>query len=240
MMKKLLTILTTILIASTVFGQKYQELLILKADGNWDKLIKQSEKYTLADKTHKDPVPYYYLSYGLYKISFEANRDEKYKGAYKDALTAIGKMIRYDESGEVAEKHTDYIATLKQSILELVQNDIDADQPKRAFGWAMRFYKFGRDYVPAIFLDAALRYAKNDRTTARMRWESGEKLLKDANVNDWSEIDKKCLMLGLYLSAKYLKKDLQLGEAKRIMNLGAPYFENDATWKAEYDEIVNQ
>lgn len=240
-MKKLLTLFMTVLLATMVFGQnQYQELLILKADGNWDKLIKKAEQYTLSDKTHKDPAPYYYLSYGLYKMSFKANRDEKYKKAYKDAFKAIGKMLRYDESGTAQQKYAEYIITLKTSLLELIQNDIDAGQPKRAFGWAMRMYKFGREYPPALFLDAALRYEKRDRTTARIRWEAGEKLLKDTDINSWSEIDKKVLQLGLYLSAKFLKKDLQTKQAKKMMNIGAPYFEGDEVWDAKYDEIVNQ
>lgn len=239
-MKKILTLFITFLIAATVFGQdQYQELLILKADGNWEKLIQKAEKFTLKDDTHKDPVPYYYLSYGLYKISFDADRSDKYKRAYKDALSAIGKLIRYDKSGDVTKKYSEFISTLKQSVLELIQNDIDAGQPKRAFGWAMRLYKFGRNYPPALFMDAALRYKNRDRTTANIRWEAGEKLLKTAKVDDWSKVDKQCLMLGLYLSAKFLKKDLQTDLAKKMMNLGAPYFEGNKQWDSEYDEIVN-
>ena len=136
-MKKLLTVITTLLISLSSFSQgNYEDLLIIKADGNWDDLIKKSEKYTLKGSTEKDALPYYYLAFGLYKISFQADRDEKYKNAYKDSFTAIGKMLRNDKSGEVQEKYAEFIDELKLSLLEIIQNEVENDEHRRAFGWA--------------------------------------------------------------------------------------------------------
>ncbi len=260
-MKNLLTAIIVLFVSTTLYSQKsYEDLLILKADGNWDKLIKTSEKYTLSNKTEKDPVPYYYLSYGLYKISFQADRDEKYKNAYKASFTAMSKMLRYDESGSVQEKYGEFVSELKLSLLEIIQNELGNDDYRRAFGWAMRFYKFGRDYIPAYFLDGALRARKGDNSTARTKWEVGRALLEpdDENVRNsvaqgirrrmnpekrdikqWSAADKKIFMVALYQSALVLKENLQPDRAKDFMNIGAPYFEDNETWNAYYDEIVN-
>lgn len=239
-MKKLLAVVVSILITSTTFSQgNYQQLLIYKANQNWEKLIKEAEKYTVRGSTHKDPAPYYYLAYGLYQMSFKANRDEKYSNAFKDAFTAISKMIRFDEYGTVVQKHEDFIDELKLSLLEIVRNDIDVKQYRRAFGWAMRYYKFGRHYIPALILDGGLRLRKNDRVTARMKWQLGRELLKKADVPSWSDADKKVFQLGLVTSAKALKEDLQQKEAKKMMNLGQPYFEGQDRWDALYDEVVN-
>lgn len=260
-MRNLLTIIITLFVSAALYSQdSYEDLLILKADGNWDKLIKTSESYTVNNKTHKDAIPYYYLAYGLYKMSFVADRDEKYKGAYKSSFTAISKLIRYDESGSVQEKHADFISELKLSLLEIIQNDLGNDDYRRSFGWAMRFYKFGRDYIPAYFLDGALRYRKGDNSTARTQWEVGRALLepdddkvnnsvaqgirrrmdpKKRDINQWSDADKKIFMVALYQSALVLKENLQADKAKDFMNIGAPYFEENETWKGYYDEIVN-
>ena len=120
-MKKLLTVITLLFISMSSFSQDYEDLLIIKADGNWDDLIKKSEKYTLKGSSEKDALPYYYLAYGLYKISFEADRNDKYKNAYKDAFTAIGKMIRNDKDGSVQEQHAEFVDELKLSLLEIIQ-----------------------------------------------------------------------------------------------------------------------
>ncbi|HLW29973.1 MAG TPA: hypothetical protein VKX29_03885 [Brumimicrobium sp.] len=239
-MKKLLTLITTLLISMSYFSQgSYEDLLIIKADGNWENLIKQSERYTLKGATEKDALPYYYLSYGLYKISFQADRGEKYKNSYKDAFNAIGKMLRYDKTGEVQEKHADFVDELKLSLLEIIQNEVENDEYRRAFGWTMRLYKFGRDYAPVYYLEGALRYRNNDKSTANTKWKTGDELIKEANINSWSEADKSIFMLGLYETAQALKDDRQDAKAKEVMNIGAPYFEDDKKWKNYYDQIVN-
>lgn len=238
-MKKLLTIIAILFASFSLFSQDYPDLLILKADGDWDKLIKKAEQYTLSNKSKKDTEPYYYLTFGLYKISFEADRGEKYKNAYKDAFNAIGKMLRYDKDGSALKEHEEFIDELKLSLLEIIQNELDNEEYRRAFGWVMRFYKFGRDYTPVYYLEAPLRFRNDDPSTARTKWEAGEKLLKNENIESWGEADKKIFMLGLYQSAKVLKENLQADKAKEMMNMGAPYFEEYERWSDYYDEIVN-
>ena len=239
-MKKIITAIAVLFMTLNVFSQNtFEDLLIIKADADWEKLIKHSERYTNKSSSEKEPVPYYFLSYGLYKISFKAQRDEEYKGAYKDAFTAIGKMLRYDKTGEVEEKYSEYIGELKLSLLEIIQNETDNEEYRRAFGWTMRLYKFGRDYVPALFIEGALRSRNNDQSTARLKWTEANKLIKDQQIGDWSDADKKLLMLGLYQSAKALKDLRQPDKAKEFMDIGAPYFEEDKFWKSNYDDIVN-
>lgn len=239
-MKKLITAFTALFITLSVFSQgSYEDLLIIKADADWEKLIKQSEKYTLKSSSSKDAEPYYYMAYGLYKISFQAERDDEYKNAYKDAFTSIGKMLRYDKSGEIESKHEEFVSEMKLSLLEIIQNEVDNEEYRRAFGWAMRLYKFGRDYAPALYLEGALRSRNNDLTTARIKWTEGDKLLQEADVQYWTEADKKLLMLGLYQSAKVLVHLRQVDAAKEMMNIGAPYFEDNERWSENYDEIVN-
>ncbi|WP_123776048.1 hypothetical protein [Brumimicrobium aurantiacum] len=239
-MKKLIPAFAFIFSSFMLFAQNtYEDLLIIQADGDWEKLIKKADRYTTKSSTSKDPLPYYYMSYGLYKISFQAERDDEYKGAYKDAFTAMGKMLRYDESGEVEEKHTEFINELKFSLLEIIQNEVENEEYKRAFGWSMRLYKFGRDYIPALYMEGALRTRKNDATTGRNKWEEANKLMKDADVMSWSEADQKILMSALFQSAKVLKEMRLTAQAKEMMDKGAPYFEDLERWQEQYDEIIN-
>ncbi|WP_146194094.1 hypothetical protein [Brumimicrobium oceani] len=239
-MKTIFTALTALLISFSVFSQNdYSDLLIIQADTDWEKLIKHAERYTQKGSTEKDAEPYYYLAYGLYKISFQATRSDAYKNAYKESFTAIGKMLRYDKSGDVQAAQSEFINEMKLSLLEIIQNETDNEEYRRAFGWAMRLYKFGRDYAPALYIEGALRSRNNDQSTARIKWEEGNKLTKDAQIGDWSEADQKLLMLGLYESAKALVDLRQPDKAKEMMDIGAPYFEEDKRWQAQYDEIVN-
>ncbi|MDX1651950.1 MAG: hypothetical protein R3277_05630 [Brumimicrobium sp.] len=238
-MKNLFTLFVGLIISTFTIAQDYQDLLILKADGDWEKLIKEAEKYTLKSKTENDALPYYYLAYGQYKISFVGDRDEAYKNAYKDALSTVGKLGRKDETGEVREKYADFFNELKLSLLEIIQNDFEAGEHRRAFGWVMRIYKFDRDNISGKLLEAVCRYRNSDKATARSKWREAEELIKAADASTWSEADKQMIMFGLYESAKCLVEGRQEDQAKEIMNWGAEHFEEYEKWNQYYDEIVN-
>lgn len=243
-MKYLLFTLQFIFIFSAhqVYSQEYEyeELLIIKADRDWEKLIKKAERYTLKNRTKDETEPYYYLAYGLYKISFIGDRSDEYKNAYKDALTVVGKMGRKDEADEVMKKYEDFFVELKLSLLEIIRNEIEADDYRRAFGWVMKIYKFGRDNISGKFLEGSCRYRNGDKATAKNRWNEGMELLEAVeSTSEWDEADKQMIKIGLYEAAKCKLDARQKEDAVKIMNLGAQWFEEDKDWQRYYDEIVH-
>lgn len=240
-MNKLFTLLATLFFGFTVFCQiDEEELLILKADRNWEKLITKAEKYTTSSKTKNDPLPYYYMAYGLYKISFIGDRPDEYKNAYKDALTTVGKMQRKDSDGSVQKEYEDFFVELKLSLLEIIRNEFEADEYRRAFGWVMKIYKFGRDNISGKYLEGTCRYRNTDKATARTKWKEGAELISEVeSPSTFDEADREMIKFALYEAAKCQKEGLQMDNAKEIMNLGAQWFEEDEDWQRYYDEIVN-
>lgn len=240
-MKKLLAITTLLFLGFSSFAQvDEEELIILKADRNWEKLIRQAEKYTQKNDTKNDPLPYYYLAYGLYKISFIGDRGDEYKNAYKDALTVVGKMMRKDADGRVQKEYEDFFVELKLSLLEIIKNDFEAEDYRRSFGWVMKIYKFGRDNIAGKYLEGACRYRNNDKSTANTKWKEGKELIEQVgSASEFDKADREMIKFGLYHAALALKDSKQLASAKEIMNLGAQWFEDEKDWQRYYDEIVN-
>lgn len=240
-MNKLLTLVTTVFFGLTVFCQiDEDELLILKADRNWEKLIRTAEKYTTSNKTKNEPIAYYYMAYGLYNISFIGDRPEDYKNAYKDALTTVGKMQRKDADGAVQKEYEDFFVELKMSLLEIIRNEFDAGEYRRAFGWVMKIYKFGRDNISGKFLEGACRYRNTDKATARTKWKEGAELISQIeSPKEFDKADLEMIKFALYEAAKCQKEGRQIEDAKEIMNYGAQWFEEDENWQRYYDEIVN-
>ena len=230
----------SIVLNSFTQGNDYDELLILKADQNWEKLILKAEKMTNRNRTEDDPVYYYYLAYGLYKISFIGDRPDEYKNAFKDALTIVGKLGRKDEEGYVEEEYAEFFDELKGSLLEIIRNEIETGEYRRAFGWVMKIYKFDRDNIAGKYLEGACRFRNGDKSTARLKWKEGKELI-DAldSVDHWTESDRAMIKFGLYESAKCQKESRQQEAATEIMNIGAQWFEEDEDWQRWYDEIVN-
>ena len=98
-MKKLIVLVLLLLSATTINAQapNYDDLKILYADGNYEKLVKVAENYTLKDDLKKDPMPFIWLGKGLYKISLSGTDEEKFKNAYKDAIAAVSKSLKNDK-----------------------------------------------------------------------------------------------------------------------------------------------
>jgi hypothetical protein len=240
-MKNLLTLTTLLFMSLATFSQvDEEELIILKADRDWEKLIRTAEKYTQKDDTKNNPLPYYYMAYGLYKISFIGDRDEAYKNAYKDALSVVGKMMRKDDDGRIQKEYEEFFVELKLSLLEIIRNDFDAEEYRRSFGWVMKIYKFGRENIAGKFLEGAVRYRNNDKSTAKTKWKEGRELIAQvASANEFDAADREMIKYGLYHAAKCRKDARQQDEAKEIMNLGAQWFEDEKDWQRYYDEIVN-
>lgn len=241
-MKKLLGLFFLLMGTMTLNAQapNYDDLKILYADANYEKLVKEAEKYTAKDDTKKDPLPYCWLAKGLYKISLSGTDDEKYKNAYKDAIGALGKAIKYDKDGSALSEEQEFIDLFQMSLVETINNDIAAKDYSKASGWVIKYYKITRNPVGAKFLDGASKYRKSDKGGANTLWKEADLLLTEiTSIEDWSKADKEILKTGVLQTAECYISSRQKEKAKAVLNKIAQWYEDDADFKVKYDELVN-
>lgn len=241
-MKKLRTLVLFLFCVGYSFSQSpdYNDLVILFADGNYSKLIKESEKYTSKDDTKNDPLPYYWMAKGLYKISFDNERDEEFKNAFKDAITVLGKCRKKDKDNSFYEANKEFFMEVKGSLNEQIENDIAAKDFRKAAGWAIRVYKISPDDMGAKYLEGACKYRNSDKSGANTLWKEGEKLLAaTTSIEDWSKEDKALLKLGVFQTAECYISSKQTDKARALLNKVAQWYEGDEDFKAKYDQIVN-
>jgi hypothetical protein len=244
-MKHILTVLSLLFITSLTFAQSpnYDDLKILYADANYEKLVKVAEKYTLSDKTKKEGAPYIWMSKGLYKISLSGTDNPDYKNAYKDGIKYLAKGmkndLRYNDGAVVAEEK-EFIDKLQLSLFETIENEISSGNFKKGYGWAINYQKITTNEAGIKYMMGACKHEDQDKPTARTLWQEGQKLM-DAitSLDDWSEADRKMLKSGLLYSAAAMKKSRQIDQAKTLLGKAAQWFEEDADWQERYDEIVN-
>jgi hypothetical protein len=221
-------------------GPGYDDLRILYADGNYEKLVRASEKYTLNDKTKKDPLPHMWMARGLYKVSMSGTTDEAYKNAYKDAIGALGKSIKNDASGEVQREYVEFFDEFKNSLVEIIRNELEAPDYKKASPWILKYYKINMKSIGAKYLDGVCKFRNADKGGANAMWKEADILLKDvANIDDWCKAEKDLLMMGIIQTAECYVTMKQMTKAKDVMGKAAHWFEKNADFKAKYDEIVN-
>jgi hypothetical protein len=218
----------------------FDDLKILYADANYEKLVKVAENYTLKDELKKDPIPFVWLAKGLYKISLSGSEDEKYKTAYKDAIAAVGKAIKNDKDGSLLTEYQEFIDEFQLSLVEMINNDLTAKDYNKASGWVIKYYKITRNPVGAKYLDGAAKYRKSDKGGANTLWKEAETLLTGiTSIEEWSEADKTILKVGVLQTAECYIAGKQVEKAKSILNKIAQWYEEDEDFKTKYDELIN-
>ncbi|TSJ46705.1 hypothetical protein [Fluviicola chungangensis] len=240
-MKKLVLIgalLTTKLLVAQ--APEYDDLRILYADGDYEKLVRASEKYTMNDKTKSDPLPHMWMGRGLYKVSLSGTDDEKYKNAYKEAIGEVGKSIKYDKDGSVQAEYAEFFEEFTNSLVETIRNEIDVKDYKKANTWILKYYKINLKSVGAKYLDGVCKYRNSDKGGANTAWKEADNMLKTvSDINDWSKAEKDMLMMGVIQTAECYLSSKQTEKAKAVMGKVAQWYEGNEDFKAKYDEIVN-
>lgn len=241
-MKRLITLLFFLITGLTLNAQapEYDDLKILYADANYEKLVKVAENYTLKEELKKDALPFLWLAKGLYKISLSGTDDEKFKTAYKDAIGALGKALKNDKDGSQLADHTEFVDEFQLSVVTMIVNDLSAKDYSKASGWVIKYYKVTKNPVGAKYLDGASKYRKTDKGGANTAWKEADLMLgKISSIDDWSEADKTMLKHGVLETAECYLASKQFEKAKSVMSKVAQWYEGDEEFKAKYDEIVN-
>lgn len=256
-MKKHLTLLLIFLggfyFKSNAQPPTYDDLVILYADGDYEKLMKKSYKYTDSDDTRKDPLPYLFLSKGNYEVWRNGGElAEKYPRAYKEAIKYAGKCIQKDKEGTVYQDNLGYFVKLKVTVVEQLRNLAEASDWGRLMGTLPLMDKVDKEDIGAKYLKAAAQYYRSDKSGMKTTAKEAEELLANADPNhftisedddvdltDKKKIDLEMLKLGVIYYAQALVDSRRVDDAKKLMGQVAQWYPDDAEFKAKYDEIVN-
>jgi hypothetical protein len=245
--KNILVLLAFIYLSILSFGQapKYDNLKILYADANYEKLVKVAASYTEKDKSAKDVLPYIWLSKGLYKISLSVNTDTKFKNAYKDAIKYLSKGIKYDlkynDSSTILNgDHREFLDDFQLSLQETIDDEFTSNNFKRAFSWALKYKKITLYPIGANYIMGACKFLDQDKTSAKNYWKECDEMMGETtSLERFSEADRSMLKNGILSTAKSLVKSRQNTNAESLLNKAAKWFKEDEDWKELYDEILN-
>lgn len=242
-MKNLLVVFFFTVIANIGLSQDYKDLRILFADGNYEKCVRESEKYTQKDDTKKDAEPYIWMAQSLYKISVSGNDDPEYKNAYKDALKFMDKFLKNDKDGSVLagnDEFQEFHMLMQTSLYESIENEISVENYRKAFSWVLKYPKVSKNTIGSSLVEGATKFRNDDKTAAFKLWRDSENALDTlASTDGWSESDLNMLKLGVLETSKCYVAIRKVENAKALFNKVAQWLEDDADFKAAYDEIVN-
>lgn len=219
----------------------YDDLLILYADGNWEKLLKQAEKYTQKDDSKKDALPFFYLAKCNFMMSKDQAWTEKYPKAFNDAIRYAGNAIKKDKEGIVYEENLDFFTDLKVAVVEDIKNLVEEGSYAKLMGYIAKLHRFNKDDVGSYFLKAAAQYQEKDKGGAKLsQQEAFERLEAAEDIDSWRLIDKEMLKIGVmeYCNAQ-INVMRQPQPAKDLLGKVKQWLEHDEQFMAYYDSIIN-
>lgn len=218
----------------------YDDLKILFADGSYEKLVRQCEKYINKDATKKDPTPYLWMTKALYGIDVSGSDNENFKNAFKDGINYLGKCFKYDTEEAVQDEHAEFIDEYTLACIERIVNEIESGAYRKAYSWNIKYKKIARDDVGRLFMEGALKFRNSDKGGANTSWKLANIALeKVTSIEDFSKADKSLLMYGAIQSAEAMISGRQLAKAQDLLNKVAPWFEDNDEFQEEYDKVVN-
>ncbi|MFT4601531.1 MAG: hypothetical protein ACI857_001712 [Arenicella sp.] len=219
----------------------YDDLIILYADGAYDKLLKKADKYALGKSTKKDALPYLYLA----KCNFEMSKDqkwlEKYPKAFNDAIRYAGNVIKKDKEGIVVDENKEFFIDLKTAVVEDIKNLAEEGSYAKLMGYIAKLHRFSKNDVGSYFLKTAAQYQEKDKGGAKLtQKEAWTRLDAVENVDSWSDIDKEMLRIGVveYCNAQ-INVVRQTKPAKDLLGKVKQWLEDDEEFMAYYDKIIN-
>jgi len=241
-MKKSLLILLLVIgaaLPSIAQPPTYDDLLIYYADGDYEKLLKKAEQYTLADKTKADALPYLYLSKANYDMSKDQVWLEKYPKAYADAISFAGTCIKKDKDGSVQTDHIKYFTDLKTSIVEEIKNLVETQAYSKVISAVSKLHKISKDDVGSYFLKAACQYNTGDKAAGKeTSADAFTRLAAVTTIEGWRPIDIEMLKIGVI---EYSKSQILLNQRQKSIDLLGKvkqWFEKDEEFMTYYCEVV--
>ena len=237
----IVNLLTNNLISQT--DNSYEDLLVMYVNEDFKNCYKKSLKYTVKDKTKKDPLPYLFISKACYEMSQDHKYTEEFPKARKTALSYAVKYRKKDKEYNFKEDAEEFINGFKLNIIEELENYLEEGTDKtysKAVGLTKRACDIDPDDYGAKLLYSILCTITKNKTYAKEALKICIPKLKKYEKNKFSlkymtESQQLFLRNAIMEYAKYYKEK-DAAKSKKMMEYGKQLFyeENDFS-KIEYN-----
>ncbi len=229
------------------FGQspKYDDLKILFADAQYEKLVKDAEKYVNKPDLAEDPIPNVYLSMGLYKLSFTSKVEENpaFADAREASFEALSVAIELDKNGTKLDEHAAYIDEVQTFIMEVISNEMELESYSKAATYIKTYAKVTKNAKAASKLyEGYAKYLKDpdDAGSAESAWEKAVKMLTKEGLNDpsnWTKNDLLIAKYGLIGTIKSMIAIENIDNVDILLEYYKPIFREDEEFLTELEKI---
>lgn len=217
------------------------KMLFYYVDEKYEKLLDMAMGFVENEKTRKNPVPYLYVSKAYYEMSKIEEYDEAYPRAFRDAVKYAVKYRKKDKAGEFVEENAEYIDVLKVQTYEMADNYYQIGK----YSKAKTYFKYITGMDPEDWGSWFLKGVNESRLNMRSESETslkkaieGLSALDNEKVESYLPGQMMLLKKGIINYSEFMEERGKMAEAKEIIAMGYPYFEDDNEYKIAYDGLM--
>lgn len=240
-MKKSLLLLFLAGALLPAFGQDYPQLLELLVDEKYEKLLLKAERATLDDETRSDPMPYLYMSMAYRAIDLaddDPELQEKYPKAFKEAVKFAVKHRKKDKQDLYYEEYIDFFDELRLESSSEAFGHIGSEKYTKAKGVFKNLTKMDEGDAGAWIMKGCMEYLSKSTREAQLSFETATDLLQNGGCDRLTSTQMNLLRDGLIYCAEMLDGEGNNSEARKWLNMGKTYFENNEEFMVTYEMIV--
>jgi len=218
---------------------EFDDLRILYMDGDYEKLIKKSERYTDKDDTRRSAEPYLFLSKAYYEISMDEKYHEDYRPdrAFRDALKWAKRYRRYDPEGALFEENDLYFRELKESAFRSAA----AQMAEEKYSRARRFYDAIADFDPedpgAWLMLGYCKVKERNVREAELSFEEAGKVMSTRDLTTLNSVEKDIFLKGVLQYSDYLLNESMRDSARTTLQMAVPALEGDPEFDTAYQKL---
>jgi tetratricopeptide (TPR) repeat protein len=229
-----LSIFVSSLFAGTAMSQdaeKYDPILFMIIDREYEKAISKLERFQKKDKTRRDPEPYLLMSMAYYEISKDESLREEYPRAFRDAIKFAYKGARYDKEGEYVEKHSAYVSELKIEIMKEARFYYDEGSWRKSVTNAKYVTRIDPNDLAALLLKGSGEMRGRNEFQGKMTFEEAIELAEKSSPSDFKSEQLPFLLFSLMEASQILKENGEKSKANALLALGEKTFEEDTEFQ---------
>jgi len=221
----------------------YEDLLVLYVNEDFKNCYNKSLKYTVKDKTKKDPLPYLFVSKACYEMSQDHKYTEEFPKARKTALSYAVKYRKKDKEYQFKEDSEEFINNFKLNIIEELENYLEEGTDKtytKAVGLTKKACNIDPDDYGAKLLYSVLCTITKNKTYAKEFLKICIPKLEEYEKNKFSlkymtESQQLFLRNGIMEYTKYYKEK-DPAKSKKMIEYGKLlFYEENEFSKIDYN-----
>lgn len=224
--------------AGMSFAQNdYDDLLELIVDQNYPRCLVKALRYTEADATKKDPLPYLYMSMAYFRIhqSDDPKYAEQYPKAFKESIKMLVKHRKKDKQNEFYAEFADYIEEVRTAIWEEAEKFYFTEKYTKSKSYYKYMCDIDKKDPGAWALRGLSQLALKSKKDSGESFAMAKELVDAGEVEHLSKNQMNYFKNALIIVAEYYEQIGNKTEALTWLDLGKEYFSDDKEFNVTYE-----